>query len=83
MTSLNIKYQQQREKLIPEAEKLADDICKKYAASRGKKVYNKHLFNRVFLHTMDKLCYEKGVTHIKHRKIELTDKFEDARSYYK
>lgn len=58
------KYVKQREKLVEKALKLTFEYCTDIDGCD-----NKDLFNRVFLNTMDKLCYEKGISHIKPRKM--------------
>ena len=58
----DIKYVKQREKLVDKALK---ETFEKYEDIDGGE--NKDLFNRVFLNTMDKMCYEKGISHLKPR----------------
>ena len=58
------KYVKQREKLVDKALELTFGHCEDI--DNGE---NKDLFNRVFLHIMDKLCYEKGISHLKPRKM--------------
>ena len=60
----NSTYVKKREKLVDQALKLTFEYCEDIES--GEK---KDLFNRVFLNTMDKLCYECGLSHLKPRKM--------------
>jgi hypothetical protein len=58
------KYVKQREKLVDKALKETFDYCADIDDGE-----NKDLFNRVFLNIMDRMCYEKGISHLKPRKM--------------
>lgn len=56
------RYAKKRAALIPEGVKCASDYLRpmKFESDTDRGL----MFNRVFLHMMDKLAYENGLTHI-------------------